>query len=416
MTEFGDIADAFDARAKLLRTRVEAQRRTAAEGGIVDIAPIARQSNACADIAKAIRLGPEGIRAASELLRQLGSDKALGFELAGADAIFAPLPPTNWLVQGLDLCPGAPALVAGYGFSGKTVAMQQLAVDVASGRRAFGCFAVRKGRVIHLDYEQGTRLTRKRYQRLAAAAMLSPADFGTNLAMQSMPLVYLDTAGAEDALVQIADGAALLIIDSLRAAAPTVDENSSEVRRVLDTLNRVSERTGCVVIVIHHARKPQKDAAGGAKMGIRGSGAIFDACSSVLVFEAGEKDEPVRVYHEKARESGKPGGDLELRIEDVEVDGCENGGLRVIASAAPNREEAAESSRLSRDNDLDERVHKAVIDEPWRSLRSIAAGLHLNRSRDVSPALERLALAKRISFRAGNRGAELWGPYEEKSQ
>jgi hypothetical protein len=335
-----------------------------------------------------------------------------GFQLIEVDDIFAPLPPTNWLVQGIDLCPGAPALVAGYGFSGKTVAMQQLAVDIATGGRVLGCFACRKGRVVHIDYEQGSRLTRKRYQRIAAAAMLAPQDFGRNLALQSMPLVYLDTVGAEEALVRIADGSALLIIDSLRAAAPSVDENSSEVRRGLDCLNRVSERTECSVIVIHHARKPQQNSTGGAKMAIRGSGAIFDACSSVLVFESSGKDDPVRVSHEKARESGKTGDDLELTIEDIDVDGCPTGGLRVSASAAPSRDDIDEGRKRARADEQDERVFEAVMRDPWRSGRSLAAELHLNQARDVSQSLERLLTAKRLARRKGNCGADQWGPCE----
>src|SRR5687768_17999122 len=42
-------------------------------------------------------------------------------------------------------------------------------VCIATGTRVFGMHPVRQGRVMHLDYEQGRRLTRTRYQRLAAA-------------------------------------------------------------------------------------------------------------------------------------------------------------------------------------------------------------------------------------------------------
>src|SRR5690606_11381173 len=126
------------------------------------------------------------------------------------------------------------------------------------------------------------------------------------------------------------EGFSLCIIDSLRAAAPSIDENSSDVRRVLDVLNRVSEKTGCTCLVIHHARKPSKDSSGGARMAIRGSGAIYDACSSVLVFD-GQKGLPTTVSHEKARNSGILADDFDLVIDDVEMGGEPRAGLLVAA-------------------------------------------------------------------------------------
>ena len=45
-----------------------------------------------------------------------------GFKIATARDVFARLEPVKHLLEPLDLCPGAPCLVAGYGFSGKTIA------------------------------------------------------------------------------------------------------------------------------------------------------------------------------------------------------------------------------------------------------------------------------------------------------
>lgn len=90
--------------------------------------------------------------------------------LIGTRSIFAPLPPASWVVKGLQLGTGRPAIFAGYGSSGKTLAAQALALAVASGRPpwqhpAFLCEKPR--RVIHIDHEQGRRGTLLRYQRLA---------------------------------------------------------------------------------------------------------------------------------------------------------------------------------------------------------------------------------------------------------
>lgn len=278
---------------------------------------------------------PESGRSAAE--------KPKAWPSLDVDGIFARLDPIAYAVRGLDLCPGAPAMVAGYGFSGKTVALQSAALAIATGQRVWGTFEAKRGRVLHVDYEQGQRLTRERYQRLAAGLTVGPSDIGDRLTLVSMPQIYLDGASVET-LCKLFDGYDLVIIDSLRAACPTLEENDSSIRCVLDNLTRASERTGCTVIVIHHARKPQQNASGGAKMAIRGSGALFDACSSVLVFEA-ERGEVTRVSHEKARNSGRLTEDFEIRISDL-ADDCLPG-LLVEASAAPDRAVAADAREVA---------------------------------------------------------------------
>jgi len=256
----------------------------------------------------------------------------MGWAGLGVADIFAQLEPINHLIEPLDLCPGAPALVAGYGYSGKTVAIQSAAVSIAAGFPVWGMFPARRGRVLHVDYEQGPRLTRERYQRLAAGMRLSPDDLAGNLELVSMPSVYLDAHQAEDFFTERCEGVDLVIVDSLRVAAPSLDENDSDIRSVFDRLNRVSHRTGCCSIIIHHARKPSMTAAGGAKATIRGSGAIFDASGSVLIFDA-VKGKPIRVSHEKARSSGITVPDFSLTIADVVTEHGPKGGLAVTAQA-----------------------------------------------------------------------------------
>lgn len=277
-----------------------------------------------------------------------------------AAGIFAPLEPIAYVIQAIDLCPGAPGMWAGFGFSGKTVAAQAAALAIAAGLgKVWGAFNAPQGKAVHIDWEQGPRLTRERYQRLGAAMMIGPSDIGDRLSLVSMPSRYLDEPAAEAELCKLADGVQLVIVDSLRAAAPSLDENSSDVRRVLDTLGRVSSRTGAAFLVIHHARKPNQQQAGGTKMAIRGSGALFDACGSVLVFEA-EKGQPTRVSHEKARASGVLTDDFTLTIADVPDGSNPRAGLVVTAEAAPSREQqnedAARDRQLARSKQLREEL------------------------------------------------------------
>lgn len=247
--------------------------------------------------------------------------------------IFAPLPPVPWLVEKLDICPGAPAMFAGYGYSRKTIAAQALALSIAAGRRVWGEFDARRGKTLHLDYEQGARLTRERYQRLARALDITPDDIAEMLDLVVLPQLYLDSATAADVLARECEGYDLVIIDSFRAAAPSADENSSDVRRHLDVLTRVSELTGVTPLLIHHARKPSKEQSGDARMALRGSSGIFDACSSILVFSA-EKGEPTRVQHEKARTSGVAHEDFYIDTVDIASATDPRSGLRVLCKTA----------------------------------------------------------------------------------
>src|SRR5450432_1616137 len=104
-----------------------------------------------------------------------------------AAAIFGALEPVKYLLEAFDICPGAPTLIAGAGFTAKTVALQSAALSIAAGLKVWGQFSARAGRVLHVDYEQGAHLTRKKYQRLAASMMIGPDDVADRLVLVSMP-------------------------------------------------------------------------------------------------------------------------------------------------------------------------------------------------------------------------------------
>lgn len=253
--------------------------------------------------------------------------KAITF--INAASLAEPLPELGYLVPALGIATGAPVLVAGYGYSGKTLNLQAMALSVATGKPLWGLYNVRKGRVVHLDFEQGRRVTSERYQRLALGMGVDLSGLGDSLALAVNPSVYLDDDAALEAYTRAFEGADLAIVDSLRAAAPGADENSSEVRRAIDLASRAAEQSHTVVMFIHHARKPKEGDGPGGRYSIRGSGALFDAAASVFVF-SGAKDQPTRVSHEKCRNVGSTVDDFGLRIEDVAAQGNPRAGLRVV--------------------------------------------------------------------------------------
>jgi hypothetical protein len=324
------------------------------------------------DLSKIVQLETLAERVGKPLAEQGGNP----FLRISADALFADLGPIPWLVQALDIAPGAPTLIAGYGFAGKTIFAQALALAIAAGLElALDLFPIRGGHVLHLDYEQGRRLTLDRYQRLARGLGITPAQLAGKLDVVCLPTRYLGGDGAEDFLCREVENHAACIIDPFRAACPGADENSSkDVRPVLDMFTRVSERTGCVMIDLHHARKPQKDAKGGARMAIRGSGDFYAGHGSVLVFDA-EKGGPTNVSHDKARISGKTHEDFVLLIQDSVGDDGEPA-LLVTASQklTPDEDEVA-AGRLA---DAMERVAKVLLNHPEPSVRELRKLTRMN--------------------------------------
>jgi hypothetical protein len=256
--------------------------------------------------------------------------------------------------------------------------------------------------VLHLDYEQGARLTSERYQRLARALGIAREELRGRLEVAVHPGLYTDDRDAEDRLLRELDGVDLVLIDAYAPSAPTVDENSSESRKPLDMLARVSEKTGAVAVVIHHARKPSKEQVGGARTSIRGSSALFDASGSVFVFSGEEKNGPIVVSHEKCRARGVLAPDFSLLVEDVEVDGDPRAGLRVRVvqrSVQSSGEDAV-------DADADH-VLSVIVGHPGvakAELRRLAG--RSNPATDA--AVERLLRTGRIEERPNGRRRELY--------
>lgn len=245
------------------------------------------------------------------------------FEIVTGNALDVRLPPRAWLIRDLAIKPGPITLYAGSSDSAKTLTLQSLAVTVATGRGlVWGKFPAERGRVLHVDYEQGSDLTLFRYQRLALSLGVW-SELWANLAIEtSAKKPYLDSGASLAELERLvrAGNYRVCIIDSLRAAFPSLDENDSSARQWLDRLKPISEATGCTFIVIHHARKPTKDEQGGAQASVRGSGALYEAAQQVIVLrkESDDLDAPIIVRPNKGR-LGKRAGRFLVRIADIPI-------------------------------------------------------------------------------------------------
>jgi hypothetical protein len=251
---------------------------------------------------------------------------ALGFQLIEGAELWAELPPPNYLVPGLNLGPGAPNGVFAYSWGGKSIILQDWMLSIATGTLVLGQFSCKRGRIVHIDHEQGRRETIDRYQRLARARGITPAMVGNNIAFAALPPIYLCTPGAEDAYKRAADGAVAIYVDSLSAAQPGVKENETQFAEGLSMLGRVSEATGVTVIVAGHTGKGDlsNDKPDDGRSAPRGTSAIVAACGTAFQISGG-KGKPKLVQLIKGRSlGGVQTEDFYVDLAPVRVDGYRN--------------------------------------------------------------------------------------------
>jgi hypothetical protein len=353
---------------------------------------------------------PEAGRLLGELRRRTSSADVIPSE--GVDEIFAPLPPLEWVVRDLEIAPGAVTLMAGYGYAGKTAAIQSLEIELASGLPIWGKFEVEAPMpIVHVDYEQGKRLTYERWQRLGRALGVDVDKLRDGHPRHMMRAVTFPEARLKDELrtawCKLCEDRKLMVVDSYRAAAPHVDENDSKARLPLDMLSGISEDTGCTIAVLLHMRKSQADNPGGTKEAIRGSSGIFDAAQSVLAL-VGSKGHPTMVHSEKARITGRQLDSFALEIVDVPQGEDPYWGLLVQVCEIEDIEARKAEQRRAK---LDRAVLGYVRGNPGCSSKEARAEV-TGRANLIDASLQRLARAGKINnLTAGQRGVEHdWRP------
>jgi hypothetical protein len=223
-------------------------------------------------------------RAIDDATADTGSSDA-GIPLMDAGDVPPEIPEIPFVCERLHLAPGRPVCLVGYAGAGKTMLAYDLALAVAArpekGLTFWGGLKVdRHGEVIVLDLEVGGYLTKQRLLQLAAGKWGQLTDWTGRLAFASFPRWSLLSTGAEAVLEATLRGKTLCIIDSLAAITPGVDENAKTMADHMALLARVSEKTGCSILVLHHEGKPSQEGPKAVHLRGRGSSAIQGIWSS----------------------------------------------------------------------------------------------------------------------------------------
>ncbi len=166
------------------------------------------------------------------------------------------------------------------GGSVKTWSALALAIAVATGKPWLGQYAVKKGKVLFLDYEDGPYEVSRRVGILNGRQDVP--DLGYLYGGPNIDQVDLWTSLARKV---IDEQITLVVVDSLGAGMPgDADENTTAFAQGMKIAGRFTE-TGCTVVFVHHANKTG---------GMRGTSAARDQSDCVFKFEPVSETDAVK--------------------------------------------------------------------------------------------------------------------------
>ena len=212
--------------------------------------------------------------------------------------------PLEWIIKGV-LPKAGLGVIYGASGSGKSFMILDMLASIAEGIPWRG-FRVNKARVIYVAAEGAAGL-RRRTQALTRERKISVENIGV-IADAPNLLADEDAEGLVDALCRFKGD--LIVIDTLAQAMPGGDENSSkDMGGLLERARRIHDRTGGMVLLIHHAGK---DAARGAR-GWSGLRAAADFEAEVT------RDGEARVLKLTKLKDGNDGLSFGFRLKQVDL-------------------------------------------------------------------------------------------------
>lgn len=239
-----------------------------------------------------------------------------GWRIRTAEDALRPHAPIEYLVD--QLIP-APSLSIVYGGPGslKSMILADLCVCVAGGVIWLAArpdaepslsFATKQSPTLWIDFDNGNRRTDIRFGALLRAHNL---DASTPCHYVSMPTPHLDASKTNhiEALARliIGGGYKLVVIDNLGLITGDVEENSAKMSDVMGNLRRLTEDTGCAIIIIHHQRKGTVNASelqNGTRRGdaLRGNSTIEAALDLAILTERKEGEDEITLIATKVRD------------------------------------------------------------------------------------------------------------------
>lgn len=237
-------------------------------------------------------------------------------EAAQWDALWRPLeaatfnerpPPRAWLLDKV-LPLGKVGMLAAEGGAGKTIALCQLALSVATGMPWLGTFNVHPaavGRVLLILGEEDAEEVRRRMWNASQSMKLGPSMLAAAqqrivaLSLAGVPCSFLEHNGAEltdspfagwlrRKLGEPGDPWRLIVLDPLsRFAGADAETDNAAATRFIQSVEALTTRTGATAIVAHHTNKGARGSDATPTTGAaRGSSALTDGARWVATMKS----------------------------------------------------------------------------------------------------------------------------------
>ena len=175
---------------------------------------------------------------------------------------------------------------------GKSWLTLDLVMSVATGRKWLGTFDVNAGPVLLIDNELHPETLAKRLPTVAEARGVRLADIADMIQVIALRGRLRDLLALESDLRSITPGAfKLVVLDAFYRFLPEgTDENdNAAMARLYNCVDRMAERLGCAVVLIHHASKGNQSGRGVTDVG-SGAGAQSRAVDAHIVLRPHEDD------------------------------------------------------------------------------------------------------------------------------
>ena len=172
------------------------------------------------------------------------------FEVYWAKDAFKPLPPIDWIIEGL-FSPGSVSVFFGEPGAKKTLALLDAMVCIVLGKNWLK-FKTKKGNTLFIDEDNGPRRLRDRITKTILG----------HGGKENVPLAFttyqqLNVRKCEDIsnfaqLIKSIE-AHFVVIDALACVIPGADENAvKDIQPGFMSLRQVAEKTQAAIAIIHH--------------------------------------------------------------------------------------------------------------------------------------------------------------------
>lgn len=264
---------------------------------------------------------------------------------SAADLQGKPIPPREWLVNGLIPHKNV-TLFSGDGGTGKSLLALQLAVAAVTGRAWIGK-AVTTGRTIYLSAEDDCDELHRRLADIVTAEGLTLGDLG-NLTIRSLAgedaLLAVETAVslAQSTLFDELERAAtvdpvrLIVLDTLADLYPANENERAKVRQFIGILRGLALRRNCAVLLLGHPSLSGLMSGAGTAGSTAWNNSVRSRLYMERIEEGGyEPDPDRRKLTTKKANYGRIGGEIVMRwTNGVFVSEDQPNGLDALAQNA----------------------------------------------------------------------------------